>query len=111
MTAVMWFRRDLRLTDNPALLAAAADDRDVVALFVVDPRLWAAAGDPRRVFLVRSLRALDESIGGRLVVRVGDPTTVLPDVADEVEADAVYAAEDFGPYGAARDSALDLELV
>jgi len=60
---------------------------------------------------VRSLRALDDAIGGRLVVRTGDPTVVVPQVADEVEAESVYSAEDFGPYGSARDSALDLDLV
>ena len=40
---LVWFRRDLRLSDNPAWAAATASHRDVVALFVADPRLLAAA--------------------------------------------------------------------
>ena len=40
MPSVLWFRRDLRLLDNPALLAAAAADNRVVPVFIVDPALW-----------------------------------------------------------------------
>ena len=48
-SAVMWFRRDLRLADNPALLdAVSAGDGQVLGLFVLDPALWDMAGDPRR---------------------------------------------------------------
>ena len=87
---IHWFRRDLRLADNPALLAAveqarAADD-EVVPLFVVDPALWRSAGAPRLAYLARSLRALDESLGGRLVVRHGRASDVVPAVAREVDA-------------------------
>ena len=39
MTSVMWFRRDLRLADNPALIAAA-ESGDVLPLFVLDPADW-----------------------------------------------------------------------
>jgi len=45
------------------------------------------------------------------VVREGDPTTVVAAVADEVDASAVYVTADFGPYGAARDDAVDAALV
>jgi len=44
---LMWFRRDLRLTDNPALLEACAAD-GVLPLFVLDPALWGPAGISRR---------------------------------------------------------------
>ncbi|NKY40960.1 deoxyribodipyrimidine photo-lyase, partial [Cellulomonas septica] len=65
MPTIHWFRRDLRLADNPSLVAAVeaarrADD-EVVAMFVVDPALWAAAGAPRLAYLARSLHALDEA--------------------------------------------------
>ena len=73
----MWFRRDLRLHDNPALLAACAAD-EVVPLFVLDPYLWDRAGAVRRAYLAASLRCLDESLGGALVVRRGDPRDVVP---------------------------------
>jgi deoxyribodipyrimidine photo-lyase len=104
--SVLWFRRDLRRHDNPALLAAldAAGDSDVVALFVLDPLLWDAAGPVRRAWLARSLRALDESLDGRLLVRHGDPTVLVPGVAHAAGATTVHAAADFGPYGALRDA-------
>lgn len=111
--AVMWFRRDLRLADNPALLAAvdaAGDDGEVVALFCLDDHLWAPAGDNRRAFLLDCLHSLDASMGSRLVVRHGDPRTVVPAIAEEAGALAVFAAADFGPYGTRRDAAVADEL-
>jgi deoxyribodipyrimidine photo-lyase len=106
---VLWFRRDLRLSDHPALLAAiqaAGADGEVVGLFCLDGRLWEPAGANRRWFLAGCLRALDEAMGGRLVVRRGDPADVVPSLATEVGADRVFVSEDFGPYGAARDDAV-----
>src|SRR5215218_4304075 len=76
-TSVMWFRRDLRLRDNPALLAACAAG-EVVPLFVLDRLLWSRSGDPRRAYLAGSLAALARSTGGALVVRAGDPAEVVP---------------------------------
>ena len=48
----MWFRRDLRLADNPALLEACADG-PVLPLFVLDPALWGPSGPVRRAYLAR----------------------------------------------------------
>ena len=98
----MWFRRDLRLHDNPALLAACAAD-EVVPLFVLDPHLWERSGKVRQAYLAASLRSLDDSLGGSLVVRRGDPREVVQAVAREVGAMTVHHAADFGPYGARRD--------
>ncbi len=102
MAAVLWFRRDLRLGDHPALTEAAGAG-PVVGLFVLDPALLGPAGAPRTAFLLRSLRALEESMGGRLVVRAGDPVDVVPAVAVEAGARRVYASWDGGPYGSTRD--------
>jgi deoxyribodipyrimidine photo-lyase len=115
VASVLWFRRDLRRHDNPALLAALdaamADGDDVVVpLFVLDARLWDAAGDVRRAWLSRSLRALDATLGGSLVVRHGDPVAVVPEVAAAAGAVSVHVAADFGPYGAARDAAVEAAL-
>jgi deoxyribodipyrimidine photo-lyase len=118
-STVLWFRRDLRLADHPALVEAAAQG-PVVALFVLDPALLGPsgptsgglgpAGGPRTAFLVRSLRALDESLGGRLVVRTGDPVEIVPALADEAGAEAVFVTADFGPYGRRRDSGVGRAL-
>jgi deoxyribodipyrimidine photo-lyase len=107
--SVLWFRRDLRLADHPALVAAAGAG-PVVPLFVLDPALWDPAGAPRTAFLFRCLRALDDSMGGRLVVRTGDPVDVVPAAAAEAGADAVFVSADFGPYGRRRDHEVDRAL-
>ena len=112
-TTVLWFRRDLRLSDNPALAAAsraAGSEDDVVALFCDDPRLRRPAGAARRVFLSGCLAALDEAMGGHLVVRSGRPEDAVPRVAREVGAGAVFVAEDFGPYGRQRDARVEQAL-
>ncbi|MGA3147467.1 MAG: deoxyribodipyrimidine photo-lyase [Acidimicrobiales bacterium] len=109
--AVLWFRRDLRLDDLPALRAAAEAGPDgVVALFVADPALLEPAGPNRRRFLAAALAALDAELGGALVVRRGDPVRVVPAVAAEVGAAVVTTTTDFGPHGAARDAAVALAL-
>lgn len=105
--AVLWFRRDLRLSDNPALVAAVRDADQVVGAFCLDEGLLGPAGDVRRAYLSRCLRALDESMDGNLVVRRGDPVEVLPALAVEVGATSLHLAEDFGPYGRRRDAAVE----
>ncbi|MEP9362231.1 deoxyribodipyrimidine photo-lyase [Nocardioides sp. CN2-186] len=102
---VMWFRRDLRVGDNPALLEAVADG-PVLPLFVVDPALWEPAGPSRRSYLSASLRALDLP----LVVVEGDPVRRVVAAAREVGAERVHVAADFGPYGARRDAEVEKAL-
>src|SRR4051812_16442407 len=113
----MWFRRDLRLRDNPALLAAAGQHglgdgkAAVVPLFVIDPALWRPAGDPRRAHLVASARALSARLGDAgVAVRQGDPVHEVVLVARAVKATAVHVAADFGPYGQRRDDAVEKAL-
>jgi hypothetical protein len=110
--AVLWFRRDLRLGDHPAL-AAAAQEGLVVALFVLDDALRRPSGAPRIAFLYRTLRALDEQLrehGGALTVRHGRPENIVPAVARECGAASVHISADFGPYGAARDQRVEEAL-
>ena len=111
--AIVWFRRDLRLRHHPALMAAAADGREVVPVFVVDPA-FAAAGAPRRAYLHDSLVALDASIRARggvgLVLRSGRPVEVIAALADELDAREVHVSRDFAPYGRRRDAAVAAAL-
>jgi deoxyribodipyrimidine photo-lyase len=109
-TSVLWFRRDLRLADHPALAEAAASGGTVVALFVHDPCLAGPSGANRLAFLHASLDALDLSLGGALVERVGDPTVVVAEVAAEVGAAQVVVTGDHGPYGRRRDDAVEAAL-
>jgi len=105
----MWFRRDLRLSDNPALAAAAAGSA-VLGVFVLDPALIGASGAARLAVLYRSLDVLDDQLRGRLVIRRGKPETVLPRLCREVDASSVHCAADFGPYGTARDAGVQRAL-
>jgi deoxyribodipyrimidine photo-lyase len=103
----MWFRRDLRLRDNPALAAATSVHDDVVALFVLDPRLWDTAGPHRGPQLAAHLRALDDQLqiaGGRLAVHHGDPVEVV--VAAASGTDGVYWNDDYTPRARRRDDAV-----
>ena len=100
--ALLWFRRDLRLADNPALLAAAQEGA-VLPLFVVDPTLWDRAEGPRQHYLAASLADLSERIGG-LHIRYGRPEKVIPEVVRETGARSVHIAADYSPYGRERDA-------
>lgn len=109
-TAIVWFRRDLRTHDHPALHAAVSEYDRVVPVFVLDPRLLhgtRAASGPRTLFMLGCLQALNAELrarGGALVVREGAPEHVLPDLAAEVEAEAVLWTSDVAPYARGRDT-------
>ena len=108
--AVVWFRRDLRVHDQPTFLAAAERADRVLGLFVLDPTLLEPSGKARRTFLYRCLRELDETLGGRLLVVRGDPADVVPRIASAVGAASVHVAADFGPYGRRRDADVEEAL-
>ena len=108
-TAVVWFRRDLRVHDHPALTAAAERHDRVVPLFVLDPRLLGGrfASPVRTQFLLGSLRALAVSLaeaGTPLIVRTGDPADVVAALCALTGARDVYVSRDHAPYGRARDA-------
>jgi deoxyribodipyrimidine photo-lyase len=104
--SLLWLRRDLRLADHPGLHRALDEADEVAVVFVVDPSLWGPSGTPRRWFLCGCLESLSNDLDGRLVVRHGDPLTVIPSLAAEIGADVVVITEDFGPYGRLRDAAV-----
>ncbi|MFI5427022.1 deoxyribodipyrimidine photo-lyase [Aeromicrobium sp. UC242_57] len=109
-TSVMWFRRDLRIDDNPAILAAVEAGSDgVVPLFVLDDTLWASGTSVRAAYLSHLLAELSDRIGG-LHVAHGDPVAEVVRIARAVGASSVHVAADYGPYGAARDRAVEAEL-
>ena len=72
MPTLLWFRRDLRLHDLPALLDAITDTDEVLACFVLDPRLEASSGTRRMQYLCNSLQHLQDGLDGRLLVTRSD---------------------------------------
>ena len=85
--SVLWLRRDLRLADAPALLAARDAADEVLPLFVLDDALRGPSGAPRLAFLYRCLRELEERTDGRLRLLTGRPEQVVPRVVRELSAD------------------------
>lgn len=108
--SIVWLRDDLRVADNPALLAAAERGAPLVVLYLLDeesPGLRPLGG-ASRWWLHHSLAALAtrvEELGGRLTLRRGPAREVLPALVDETGADAVYWNR---RYTAARE--VDAEL-
>lgn len=116
MTSIWWIRRDLRLSDNPALQAALKAG-SVLPVFLLDPR-FDSVSLRRRNFLYEGLRVLDEQLQARgscLTLRRGEPVEALRRLLAETGADAIYAERDTTPYALARDTraarALPLTLV
>jgi len=104
---VVWFRRDLRLADHPALTEAAARG-PVVPVFVLDSRLLARS-ERRDAWIVATLQALDGNLrarGSRLIVRRGAPAAELVRVAREAGATAIWWNRDVTPYARERDAAV-----
>jgi deoxyribodipyrimidine photo-lyase len=115
VTALVWFRRDLRLHDQPALRAALAAHDAIVPVFCLDDRLLHGrhASGPRTQFLLEALHDLDTGLrerGGGLVLRRGRPERELPLLARETGASAVYISEEVTPYGRSRDGATGAAL-
>jgi len=109
MRAIHWFRSDLRLRDNTALAAAAAQADQMALVFVFDDRLLSGSrvGPPRLRFLWDALERLaDDSRrrGHRLLFRRGDPVTEIPRLLRETGAELLSFNRDPGPYAKLRDA-------
>lgn len=103
----MWFRQDLRLSDNPALVAAAQDGT-LLPLYILDDHNcgeWAMGG-ASRWWLHHSLVALNASLDGRLLVLSGDPAILLPGLAQAMHAACVHWNRCYEPWRIARDKGI-----
>lgn len=112
---IWWVRRDLRLHDNHALDAAVQTGGSVIPVFVLDPMLLNSpyVGPKRLGFLFAGLRALDESLrelGSRLILRTGDPLSVLARLSEESHAEKIFAEPDYSPYARRRDKQIARSL-
>ncbi|MFO1394875.1 MAG: deoxyribodipyrimidine photo-lyase [Steroidobacteraceae bacterium] len=110
-TAIIWFRRDLRVADNPALAAACASADRVVPVYVHAPDEdgdW-APGAASRWWLHHSLARLDERLrrlGAPLVIRRGPTQGALLALAQETGATQVFWNRRWEPAIAARDDSV-----
>ena len=112
-TAVVWFRRDLRLEDNPAWAAATVEHDRVLPLFVLDQQLLDRAGPFRRAAMLGAITGLDAALrelGTRLHVGSGRPNEVVPNAIAAIDADALYLNRDVTPYATHRDREVEATL-
>lgn len=114
-TAIVWFRRDLRLADNPALNAAMRAAEAVVPVFIWNTREespW-MPGAASRWWLHHSLAKLDTSLrkrGSRLILRQGNSAEVLASLVHEMGASAVYWNRVYEPATIERDKRVQASL-
>src|SRR5215217_4717520 len=114
-TAIVWFRRDLRVHDHPALTAAARAAERVLPVFVLDERLLRGRFEsgPRARFLLGSLRELRAALrlrGADLVVRSGAPERALAELAAETGASTLHFASDVSGFAMARDRRVEAAM-
>ena len=109
---LFWHRRDLRMADNLGLVAAADISPAVTGVYVLDPQVinppdhLPPMAPARLWFLIESLVELQQrwrEAGSRLLIVDGDPVAVLPQLAEQIGADAVVWNRDVEPYARERD--------
>lgn len=112
---IVWFRRDLRISDHAPLRRAALRGA-VIPVFILDRALLhhPETAPARVAFMLECLKSLDQNLrerGGRLIVRYGDPVEVLPQLVRETAAEGIYSYIDYERiYGRVRDARLNQAL-
>lgn len=107
---IHWFRRDLRIVDNTALLAAAASEAVLPTYILSDwkgDHAWTSA--KRQMFLCGCLESLSQNLGtidGKLIIRCGDAVKELVALAKEQDAQAIFANRDVDPFGKEQEKQL-----
>ncbi|ALA56584.1 cryptochrome/photolyase family protein [Nitrospira moscoviensis] len=115
MHGIVWFRRDLRLSDQPALTAACKECRQVIPLFVFDEPLLQSQvfGSACVNFMLGCLEDLAESLAARglpLQWRRGEPVEEVVSAAREWKIDVVYWNRDYEPRALERDRLVQQRL-
>src|SRR5512139_3942637 len=114
-SSIVWFRNDLRLADNPALIAALGAGHPVVPVYVLDEETEGVRlpGAAARWWLHHSLQSLDavlHALGSRLILRRGPAERAIVDLAAECDARAVYWNRVYDQGSRQRDTRLKQAL-
>ncbi|MCE6988434.1 deoxyribodipyrimidine photo-lyase [Dyadobacter sp. CY323] len=117
---IYWFRNDLRLNDNDALLAAVNSSEEIVPVYVFDPRQFEntklkfrRTGALRAKFLIESVAELRNRLrqkGGELLIRIGEPEKIVAQIAEDYSAQYVYTSKEIGPEETRIESSLSKNL-
>lgn len=105
-TALVWFRQDLRLRDNPALLNACASHEQVIPIYIFDEKN-SVLGEAQAWWLYHSLKTLSDSLntqlGLKLILRKGNPLEIILDLLNTVRINAIYWNRCYEPDSIDRD--------
>ena len=104
---IIWFRRDLRISDHPALLEALKDSDEIVPVFILDKAQISEASSKLLAYMSQSLRALDASLGNRLHIIEGDQVEVLKELIALYNVTEVHISTEYERYGAERDARVE----
>ena len=118
--AILWFRTDLRLSDNLALQAALKENNEIVPVYIFDEQ-WLGedqwgfqrTGPYRMQFLLESiadLKAHLKDVGSDLIIQRGNPVTLLTALAEKYECTTVYASKEYTSEETARERKLAQQL-
>ena len=109
--AIIWFRQDLRLRDNPALTYAASVG-EVLPIYILDEKNNSnfPLGRASRWWLNHSLRSLDKSLNGALCTFRGDPIKILKELVSTYQIENVFWNRSYEPWQVERDTAIKRKL-
>lgn len=113
--ALFWHRRDLRFSDNAGLYKALKSGSKVQPIFIFDTTILnrLPKNDQRVIFIHQAIQELKNQyakFGSDLLVRVGDPVEVIPQLVMELKATSVFTNRDYEPDAIGRDSAVASKL-
>lgn len=110
-TAILWFRQDLRLQDNPALTHACANGYKIVPIYILDDESaqWKMGG-ASRWWLHHSLHSLNRDLDGHLNTYKGKAAEVLLDLVQKYKAHAVFWNRCYEPWRVERDKEIKSAL-
>jgi len=107
---IVWFRRDLRVSDNAALYAAAQTGKPVLALYIREIDKDLEPGEASDWFLHYALKSLEGDLSIPLIIRRGKAKTVLDDIIAATDADEVHWGRRYGRQDRERDAQIKSDL-
>jgi len=120
MKILLWYRNDLRIHDHEALFKASEKTSEVFPVYIFDPRIFkehelgfSKTGEMRHQFLIESVKDLQgnlQKIGSNLIIRTGFPEDILPQLAQEIQAEELYTSEEITSEENEVDSLVEARL-
>ena len=115
MTALFWHRRDLRIDDNKGLFEALKQNEIVHPIFIFDKSILDKLpnNDQRILFIYQEIESLKknyQNLGSDLWVYYGEPSEIIPKIAQELNCSSVYFNNDYEPYALQRDQEIQVSL-